>query len=178
MLQKYSYQKKANYLVIGFLIALFLIYTFAIKNTITEYSTCKTLQIQLHTIEYAPAKIAEYEQKISRIESSIGASTTTAGFYQEQLLALLSKSCKANNLTLSELPEPFIFKQKNLIIETYPVTIKGSFIPMLKLMHYIECNKQYGRIVSARFFKKKETASEQVCVCMTVYIQHVKKALL
>jgi hypothetical protein len=178
MLQKYSNKKKANYLIIGFLIAIMLVYSLAIKRTINEYSTCKTLQEQLKGLEYAPTKIAEYEQKINYIESSIGASSTSAGFYQEQLLSLISKHCKVNNLTLSEMPEPYLFQQKNLQIETYPVTIQGTFIPMLKLMHYIEANKKYGRVISARFYKKRDNETEKVSVFMTLYIQHVKKEQL
>ena len=178
MVQKQSYKKKANYLIFGFLIALFLVYTLAIKKTINEYSACKTLSVQLKGLEFAPTQIAEYEQKINYIESSIGASSTSAGLYQEQLLSVVSKFCKTSNLTLSELPEPFLFQQKNLFIETYPVTIKGTFIPMLKLMHHIECNKKYGRIISSRFYKKKDNETEKVNVFMTLYIQHVKKEQL
>jgi len=178
MLQKYSYKQKANYLVFGFLIVLFLVYVLAIKKTINEYSACKALDIQLKGLEYAPAKIVEYEQKINYIESSIGAGSISAGLYQEQLLTLISGFCKSHNMTLSEMPEPFLFQQKNLLIETYPITIKGTFIPMLKLLHHIECNKRFGRIISTKFFKKKDNETEKVNVYMTMYIQHVKKEQL
>ena len=157
------------------LVLILLVYRLSIKKTINEYSTCGVLEQQLATLNYAPVKIAEYQHRIRKIEVAIGASSSSEDLYQSSLLSLLSNYCKTNNITLNEFPEPHKFQQKNLTIETYPVTIKGAFIPMLKLMHYIEMNKTYGKIVSSHFHTKKDNSTQQINLFMTLYIQHVNK---
>lgn len=175
MWKKLSNKKKAHYLVYAFFVVLLLVYVLSFKKTIAEYSTCSKLEQQLKGLEYAPVKIGEYEQKIKYIEATIGANSSVGELYQELLLTLISGYCKKNGLTLNEFPEPHHFQQKNLVIETYPVVIKGSFVPMLKLLHHIELNKSYGRVVSARFVKKKDNETQKMHLFMTLYIQHVKK---
>ncbi|MCK4661794.1 MAG: hypothetical protein KAT68_02930 [Bacteroidales bacterium] len=175
MFNKLTYKNKFVLLIAGFFIFLFIVYSFAIKKTINTKKQNKEIEKQLIIINDAPAKIADYELQLKKIENIIGEKIILGQDVHELLLERVSKYCQDNRLILRELPMVHKFNQNDYTIETSVVVIEGTYLKLLKLLFALETEKIFGKITSANFKSYKDFKTRKIRLTLTIYIQNIKK---
>lgn len=174
-----SWKKKNRLLLVGLILTAWVIYSYAISNTLAARSSCADLQLQLDSASEAPVRIAELESELARLEAISGSTdnVNADSATHEQLLNLVSEYCESNGLTLREFVSPVRYTQQEWIVETHPFTVEGTFIGIVQLLDYLRTNVP-GKIVSADIHTKKDTKSKTTSLLVTVYVQNISIVLI
>jgi len=170
-----SYKKKVLYLLAGLLIFMIIGYQFSIKRTLQLRQEYKEYRKQINSISNAPQKIGKLRQRINNIESTINTSSVKGKNYQENILEACGSFCRRYELTLKEFPKTHIYTQDDYHIETNIVRIQGTFKGIVRLIYYLECEKQVGNLVSVRFKTHKDRRTERTYLISELFLQNIIK---
>ena len=129
---------------------------------------------QLEIVENAPQQIASLETKIEEIEQVIGKNFNAGCDIQQQILEKISNYCIENKLVVKEFPKKLSSYDQQYMIETNRVVIEGSFTGLLKLLHFLEQDKQIGRVVSVDFQTNQDFKTKRTILTMSIFIQNIK----
>ena len=171
MKKKISPKQKNRLLLAGALLLFWLIYSFAVSNTIELRNECSRLQAQLDSATDAPVRLIQLKTELNELESLTGKNDTSHSLH-EQLLGVISKYCDDNNLVIRDFASPVRYQSGEWLIETHPVTVEGAYIPLLKLVHRLE-QEQNGKLVSVDFHSKTDNKTQQLSLTVTIYVQNI-----
>ena len=76
-------------------------------------------------------------------------------------------------MTLSEFPEANIVEDETNKLETLTITAQGSFIDLLKLLHFLEHQNQVGRISAVQFYTQFDHKNQLSRLYSKIYIQNI-----
>lgn len=159
--------KKNKLLVLGFVLILYICYSFAISNTIMYYKEYKNKEQQISNDSNMPNIVAQLimkekqlDQVLSRYEINVSDS------FQNDLLKQLSSYSANYHLKITDFQEPHIITQKGFTTTSYIFTLEGSFNGCLALINQIENNPKLGAVGHLNFIKKKnhKTNTDQLFV--------------
>lgn len=169
-----SWKQKNRLLLAGLLVTIWIIYAFAISNTLEARTACNTLQSQIDSASGAPARITELEYELKRLDAVSGSThnAPTDSAVHEQLLSLVTEYCENNDLILREFVSPVKYTQQEWIVETHPFTVEGNFAGIVQLLDYLRKNVP-GKIVSADIRTKKDNRTKTTSLLVTVYVQNI-----
>jgi hypothetical protein len=171
MWKKLSHKKKNRLLLGGALVLFWLVYSFAIRNTIDLVQQCSAMQEQLDSSAGSPQKLLQLKEELRQLENNTGNADTT-GSLHERLLGIVTNYCQENNLLLRDFATPVRYHQQEWLVETHPLTVEGSYIGLLKLVQKLEQEKA-GKIVSVDFHSKRDNKTHELSLTVTIYIQSI-----
>lgn len=171
MFSKLTGKKKNRLLLIGAVVGLWAVYFFAIKNTIDTRNQCCVLQQQLDSAADAPSRLAHLKQELQQLEQITG-SNDTINTLHERLLGIITNYCQENNITLRDFASPIRYHQQEWLVETHPIIVEGSFIPLLKLVAKLEREKT-GKVVCVDFQSKRDNKTQSLSLTLTIYVQNI-----
>ena len=82
--------------------------------------------------------------------------------------------CAKNKLTLSEFPEANIIEDENNRLETLTISAQGTYIGLLKLLHFLEHQNQVGRISSVHYYSQFDHKNQITRLFAKIYIQNIR----
>ncbi len=171
MWKKASWKQKNKLLLLGGLVLLWTVYSFAISNTIVAHSECVVLQQQLDSASGAPARLVQLKKEFNELETITNSSDTSATLH-ERLLGIVTNYCQDNDLVLRDFASPVCYRQQEWLVETHPILVEGAYVNLLKLVHKLEQEKT-GKIVSVDFHSKRDNKTQQLSLTATIYVQNI-----
>lgn len=171
MLKNLTWKKKNRFLLAGSFLALWLTWSFAVRNTFALRSQCADLQMQLDSAANAPSKLADLRVELQQLEAITGNHDSTASLH-EHLLGVVTSYCQQNNLTLRDFAQPVRYQSEDWMVETHPVTVEGAYVPLLKLVQRLEQEKN-GKVVSVDFHSKRDNKTQALSLLVTIYVQNI-----
>ncbi len=175
MLKNLTYKKKNQLLIIVSVLALYLIYAFAVKKTIAAYSEYNKAENQIELAVNAPVMAAQLESQLLQMDSKIGKQNVNGQNAEQALLELITNYCQNNHAVLREFPETTIAKQGDLFIETNLFVVEGEFASLINLVYILEQKNKLGKIASVRYQLKKDFKTKEMALTAAIYLQNVKQ---
>lgn len=171
MKKQINWKQKNRLLLAGAVLLFWLIYVFAVSNTLELRNECRQLEIQNDSAAGAPQRLIRLRAELDELESMTGRNDTTSSVH-EQLLGIVSAYCQENQLVLRDFSEPVRYRSDEWLIETHPLTVEGEYIPLLKLVHRLEQDRN-GKVVSVNFHSKQDNKTQQLSLMVTIYVQNI-----
>lgn len=170
-----TYKRKNKLLLLGTVVILFLIYTLSINKTIRAYSDYNVAEAKMQLAKNAPQQVKELKRQLLQMESMIGKKETSGQDLVQSLLELVTNYCQNNHAVLREFPEATTTSKEDLLINTNPIVVEGSFSELVKLVYLLEQKANLGKIASVKYALVKDRKSKEMALTATIYIQNIKK---
>jgi len=174
MKKKITYQQKLLYTLIAGALFSIVIYKLALSKTIHLAIKNNELQQQIALNQDAPKQIEEVSQKIKKIEQLVGDKEGNERDIHQLLLESVTGYVQQNGLILKDFPQPFVISENGYITKTAQLTVEGDFVPLLKLIYFLENNYKVGKVVAVDFKTTKEIRTRKRKLNTTIYLQNVK----
>ena len=175
MLKNLTYKKKNKLIIIVAVLALYLIYAFAIKKTMASHSEYTKAESQIELAVSAPLMAAQLEKQLLQMDSKIGKQNKNGQNTEQALLELITNYCQNNHSVLREFPETTVAQQGNLFIETNLFVVEGDFSSLINLVYLLEQKNKLGKIASVRYQLKKDFKTKEMALTAIIYLQNVKQ---
>ena len=175
MLKKLTYKQQLLYTLIGGFIFSIVIYNLALSDTISLAVKNSDFKDQISKSQDAPEQIQFAKQKIKRIEQLVGSNNDYSEVDIHQvLLESVTNYVQKNGLILKDFPQPFVGVENGYTTKTVQLTVEGGFIPLLKLIYFLENDYSVGKVVAVDFKTAKELRTRKRKLNTTIYLQNVK----
>lgn len=159
--------KKNKLLLVGFLLVLYICYSFAISNTINYYKEYKAKQDQIAADSNMPKLVGQLIQKEKQLDQALSLyDVNISESFQNDLLKQLTSYSDSYKLKIVDFQEPHSVLQKGFTVTSYIFSLEGSFNGCLAVLNKVENNPALGVIKHLNFVKKKnyKTNSDQLFV--------------
>lgn len=167
--------KKNKMLILGFIIAIYICYSFAISNTFAAYNEYHSKKELIALSKNTPVIIHQLRQKEKQLDGILSQYNISATeSFQNDLLKQLSVYCNAYQLKIIDFKEPHIFTDKDFVTTSYIFSLEGSFNGCLTLLNKIENNPSFKNIKHLNFTKKKDYKTNIDHLFVEVIIQQNK----
>jgi len=148
--------RKNKLLLLGFLLALFLCYSFAITNTISYYKEFESKSALITDNNSNPKLSSQLRQKEKQLDLLLARYNITASeSFQNDLLKQLTTYSETFHLKIVDFKEPHVIMDKGFTATSYIFSLEGSFNGCLALLNKIENNPTLGSIYHLNFTKKR-----------------------
>jgi len=175
LLTDLTYKKKNLLLLVVAIIVALLIYSLAIKRTITAYTQFSVNKEKMEQAANAPAMTEQLEKELIRMDTKIGNHNTKNVNIDEALLSLLTDYCQSKQAVLREFPETTYTEDGDLQIETNQFMIGGNFSTLINLVYLLEQKYNLGKIVAVNYQLKKDFKTKEMQLTATIFLQNIKK---
>lgn len=172
MLNSLTYKQRNTLLIPVVIILLWVSYRYAILNTITLYSQVSTLENQM--ANHSPEKLVRLKSKLKKLNNKLNNYKFDDKRDKEFILGITSDFCAKNKLTLSEFPEANIIEDETNRLETLTISAQGTYIGLLKLLHFLEHQNQVGRISSVHYYSQFDHKNQITRLFAKIYIQNIR----
>jgi hypothetical protein len=164
--------RKNKMLIFGFLIALYICYTFAISNTIAFYQEYQSKNELIANNNDSPQWEHQLLLKEKRLDLALSQySISDAESFQNELLKQLNIYSNTYHLKIIDFKEPHIITEKGLINVSYIFSLEGSFNGCLSLLNKIENTSSFGSIKHLNFTKKRDYKTNTDHLFLEVIVQ-------
>jgi hypothetical protein len=163
--------RKNKLLLFGFVIALYLSYTFAISKTIAYYKDYHSKKEIVNSYVITPKMAIQFRLKEQQLDQLLAQyKITNSESFQNDLLKKLNAYSADYHLKVIDFKEPHIIVGKGLTTTSYIFSLEGSFNGCLALINKIENNATLGSIKHIDFIKKRDYKSNQDFLTMEVVL--------
>ncbi|CAM1356413.1 hypothetical protein [Tenacibaculum halocynthiae] len=167
-------QQKNIGLLVGFLITLFVVYNFAIKNTFEVKNKYSNLLKEKQLLNNATNRTIYLTQKNNFLDSILKSKNVSLkNSFQQTLLQKITSFSEEKKIEVLAFDEPHEFIEKNTTITTFSFEVKGDFSTLLKLINHIE-QQQLGELISIHFKKKKNYSKNRIYLTAAIFLQKIK----
>ncbi|UOB17879.1 hypothetical protein [Abyssalbus ytuae] len=166
-----SSKTKNIILIAGFILALFLCYHFAVKNTLQEKQRYNKLKAEEVMFENIPKQLLTLNKKNEYYTGLLKKYQLGETSLQNNLLKTINKKAGELNLKVIDFNEPHIARKNGLNINTYTITLQGSFNNMIKLIYSLEQQTRFGELVNVHFIKQKNYRTRREYLQATIMLQ-------
>lgn len=159
--------RKNKLLLLGFVLILYICYSFAISNTLMYYNEYKKKEQQIINDSNLPNLANQLIQKEKQLDQVLDLNEiNVSDSFQNDLLKQLSSYSNNYHLKITDFQEPHSINQKGFITTSYIFSLEGSFNGCLALLNQIENNPKLGAIKHLSFIRKKnyKTNTDQLFV--------------
>lgn len=170
-MNKLTWKRKNQLLLIGAVLLCVVVYKYAVSNTFDARATCNRLQLSLDSAAQAPQQLNRLKQEMQGFSARMISDTAISA--HENLLGIISNYCSENRLVLRDFPPCVGFTQQDWFIENHPVVVEGSFVDLLQLVNHLEKNAP-GHIISTEFKSRRDTKTQTLSLSLVIYIQTIQ----
>jgi len=173
--KKLTYHQRLLYTLIGGGIFVIILYNVAISSTVDLMIENNQLEEQIAKNQDAPQRIQKIKKDLKKIEKLIGDNNQTKEVdIHQNLLQLITDNVQENRLILKDFPQPYEIADKGYLTTTALATVEGNFVPLLKLVHFLEVNYKVGKVVAVDFKTTKVLKTRKRKLSSVIYLQNVK----
>jgi hypothetical protein len=173
MIRGLTWKRKNQLLLIGAVLLLWVVYNFALSRTLETRAACIVLQQRIDSAGTAPDQLAALKREFANFQTETGVEDTSDELH-EYLLGIVTTYCAANNLVLRNFTQPIHLRQQEWKIDDHPLTIQGSFIGLLKLLHHLE-QEPRSSVISSEFRSRRDPKTQELSLSLVLYIQTIQK---
>jgi hypothetical protein len=146
------YKKRNQFLFIGLILALFIVYQFAIKNTIALIREKNNLSTSFKQRQNEPITYKTLKLELMMLNNQLGYNSDIDTIEKMNFLEQIAAVSRETNVILKDFPEPNKQdKEGGFLIEVTRITLSGNYINLLRALDAIEKSSVAGRISSADF---------------------------
>lgn len=175
MFKNLTYKKKNQLLIAGAALAVFIVYSFAIKKTIIVYEKYSDAEHKIEFATNAPTKASQLEKELAVMDEKIGNQNRNGQNSSQVLLELVTNYCEKNHAILRDFPELTIANKEKLDVETNRFIVEGHFSTLINLVYNLEQKNKLGKVASVRYQLKKDFKTREMALTTTIYLQNIKK---
>ena len=176
MFKDLTYQRKLKLLAPLAIVVLLLVYFLGIKKTLSLRSEIKEKQEKLIQAKDIDGKVSLIRTKLKKIDNLIGNDMDSSSKVIDVILEDITTYCSEQGCTLRDIPTMHEAADANFDIETYFITVEGSYKQLLNLVYLLEQKKKNGgRLSSCLLYSKKNNATKKLSLEATLYIQQYNK---
>ncbi|WP_136667703.1 general secretion pathway protein [Flavobacterium sp. H122] len=152
--------RKNKFLIVGFILAFYLCYTFAISNTIKYYKEFLSQKEVLAGQNFSPKTISQLNQKEKQLDRLLeNQQINISESYQNNLLKFLNTHAVKFDLKIVEFKEPHVVKANKSKELNYIFILQGSYNGIISLLNQLENNSNIGFIRHVHFIKERNYKS-------------------
>lgn len=175
MLKNLTYKKKNRLLAAALVLFAWVIYSYAISDTVAAWKACSEMEERTAKAAGAPVQNAVLRKQLEEMDRLIGSGAYAGGDVQQALLGIASAWCQEKGVLLREFPQTIFSEEKDLRIETNVFTVEGDFKKLLGLVYELEQKQKVGKLASVNFQMRKDPKTKTKNLTVTIYVQNVKK---
>ncbi len=153
--------KLAGWLVI----APWLVWQLTLKNTLALQRECGRMEKELEQLQQMPEN-----NPAGLTLSSAGASVSSG-----EILNRLRERIEKNRVTVERYTPFFTESEKELEVYTGELVLSGTFIPLLRVLDFMEGQECPGKVVSGTFRLETDRRSRAERLLLTVWVQEVEE---
>ena len=146
-------KKKTYLLFAGFIILIWLSWSFGISKTLSAYSESSKLKVRLAEINSRPVSLGQMKKQIFVLDSIIDEQNLKEGSFHQRLLHSIEDISSKEKISIIDYNQPHVFQKGNHNIQTAMITLKGSYTSLIRYIHYIEQEVHLGSVFSVTFDK-------------------------
>ncbi|WP_047415878.1 hypothetical protein [Cellulophaga sp. Hel_I_12] len=165
---------KLTLLILSILIALFVCYNFAIKNTIQLHKEHNKLLKEVVFFNNISDELALLNRRKRYNDSILLEMNLENTSIENNLLRILNIEASKNSLDIIDFNTPHIYIDNNGEVYTYNFTLQGGFIDIISTLHQLELNGNFGEVAHVNLLKKKNFKTNKDYLIATVFIQNFK----
>jgi len=162
--------------VLGFIVSLWMTYAMAISISIDAKKDYTMLKNQRMSILNMPQQLIYLKQQNKHLDSLLRKNNIkTETSFQNNLLQHIEIYTNSYDLKIVSFNEPHQFTKKEAILRTYSFSVKGNYTDILQLIHNLEQNGNYGKLISINFEKKKNYKLNNTFLECEILLQRVDR---
>ncbi|PTX64085.1 hypothetical protein C8N46_101695 [Kordia periserrulae] len=172
MLDKLSHKRRFFLVVIVFVLLALAVYKktyqpiFALQNELNASN-------QLIAEDVSPfVKIEQLQSELAALDKIVGKSEDNA-FIQQKILDFITK--KGLDVSVVNIADSHIYKGNAFTVYTNSVILKGDYPSLLQTIYTIEKECKASKIVSAKFYSKKNYSTNKTAEYAELYFQNYGK---
>ncbi|WP_163396764.1 general secretion pathway protein [Flavobacterium limi] len=164
--------KKNKLLIVGFVLILYICYSFAISNTVIYYNEYHKKEQQIANDSNLPNLANQLIRKEKQLDQVLDQNEiNVSDSFQNDLLKQLSSYSNTYHLKITDFQEPHTIIQKGFTTTSYIFSLEGSFNGCLALLNQIENNPKLGAVKHLNFIKKKNYKTDMDQLFVEVIMQ-------
>lgn len=165
---------KNKALLFGFLISLYLSYSFAISKTLFYRSQCVSNQ-EMAGDNNSPKVLAQLRYKEKQIDKWMAQHNANSSNFQNELLKQLTLYSDKYQLKVVDFQEPHRFVENQSATMSYSFSLDGSFNGVIALLNALENQQNLGQIKHVSTLKKTNYKTNQDYLVTTVIVEKLEK---
>ena len=166
--------RKNKILIFGFIVVLYLSYSFAISKTLfyrNQYNQNKEMTSEGNQ----PKVLANLRYKEKQIDLWMGKNSFLSSNFQNELLKQLTLSSDSYGLKIVDFQKPHVFIEKDTQTLSYSFSLEGSFNGVLQLISALENKQSLGQIKHIYTIKKNNYKINKDYLITTIIVQTNQK---
>ncbi len=169
-----SYKRKNTILLIGFVLAIPILYYTTFQNTIELKNTYKKLLKEKEDTDNITSKTLAFKQEGKYIDSILVKENIFAdNSFQQILLKKINRyQNETSKIEIIEFNNPIEVLDNSIKSQLYPITLKGDFNALLHFLNYFE-QEGLGEIKSYSFKKKKNYSRRNEYLVLELLLKKV-----
>jgi hypothetical protein len=175
MFKKFSNKHFFYLYTAGVLVALWLVFSIAIKPTLNLYKSVHEKMQVVKSISSAQQQIALLKKRQLTMDKSFGSYALPDSNSRERILQEISQYCDKRYIQFYYYPENHIFNKKSYTIETNQVILRGNFKELLELIYFLENINDFDKIISVNFYAELNRRTKQKELYLALIIQNIRK---
>ncbi|MFN8711803.1 MAG: hypothetical protein ACK5Z2_03040 [Bacteroidota bacterium] len=173
-MRKLSWKRKNQLLLAGAVALLWIVYNYAVSNTLNAKNDCQKLQLRIDSAASAPEQLAALELQMEGFKNITGASDSSTAEH-ERLLGIVTNYCEQHHLLLRDFSPAVSFPQQDWHIDNHPVTVEGTFAELLRLVHHLE-KQPGGNVISTEYRSRRDNKTQELSLTLVIYIQTIRNS--
>ena len=168
-----TFNRKNKILLLSFCVALYLCYSFAITNTITDYKALKSKEALIENSIQLPTLIPQLKYKEKQLDKYLKShEIESKASFQNELLKQLTLYTNQNNVKITDFKAPH--QNQNTTNDntiSYIFSLEGTFSNCLKTINTLENKPELGVIKYLHFVKKKNYKTDKNELYVDIILQ-------
>lgn len=115
----------------------------------------KNLKKKEQLFKNTPKQLSLLKQKQKYYDSILTKHQINGNSLQNNLLKIINSYADSSNIKVIRFLEPHVVNQKNLKTNTFRFSLEGDYNNLIKLIHKLEQETKFGKIINLHFEKKK-----------------------
>lgn len=173
MFENLTYKQKFFGVIIGFVILLLAAYKKTLRHTLASKQQLNIVEQRLEGVNDAYNDLANLRENVKILDNIIGGNNSEPQLVQRQLLNFITKqNFKANIVGIKDVHK---YRNDEFTIYTNQIEIQGSYNDLLNLLYMCEKNFKDSRILSAKFYTKKNYTTRKEKLYLNIILQNYEK---
>ncbi|MEX0313981.1 MAG: hypothetical protein AB3N18_07370 [Allomuricauda sp.] len=167
-------KNKNTLLLLGLGLVLVLCYKLAITKTLDLRKELLSLKEEERLYNNVPQQLSLLSRKEIHLDSVLQELNLNDTSLENDLLRLVNREVEKTNLKVIDFNPPHVSDINGTTTNTYNFTVRGSFNAIVKLIHTLEQQANFGQVAHLDFRKQKNYRTRKNYLEATVFIQRLE----
>ncbi|MEN1784419.1 MAG: hypothetical protein AAGF77_04690 [Bacteroidota bacterium] len=168
-----SSRSKLIGVALAIVVALLLCYQLALSKTFALYKEYQTLQKETALSLRIPKELQLLAGKEQSLDATLKEMNLGDTSVENNLLGAITRGAAEGTVRIVDFQETHSVTTNDLTIDTYRFSLEGSFNDILKVVHGLELQGSFGKVVHADFVKNKKTRRKKEHLVATLFFQQL-----